>query len=197
MKQATDHLSVQCPIMKGFIKTFDPPKYIESTDYFAILSRTIIGQQLSVKAAATIRGRFEAGVGTLSPKRILEIDQESMRTFGVSRQKFGYLQSLAQHFVDDTEVFDDLENLEDQAVIEALTKVKGIGVWTAQMFMMFTLKRPDILPLDDVGIQNSLKRFYSIEGKKAMVSEMEKFRPYRSIACHYLWRGLDNLPVKA
>lgn len=166
------------------------------TDYFASLCRSIIGQQISVKAAAAILGRF-AATTDMDAQRTAELTEEQARTIGLSGQKYKYIHDLAEHFVRNSMVFDHLETLSDDDVIAELTKVKGIGVWTAQMFLMFTLVRPDVFAPDDRGLQLAVQKLYALP-EVLPRSELEqiavKWSPYRTAASWHLWRSLDNEP---
>jgi DNA-3-methyladenine glycosylase II len=166
-------------------------------DYFASLARSIIGQQVSVAAARTIAGRFEEKTG-YNPTRAAALDEEAIRAIGLSRQKAGYIRDLAQHFVTNPGIYNHLETLSDDEVIAELTAVKGIGIWTAQMFLMFTLARPDVFAPDDAGLQRAMMKLYGWErvpAKKELVAQAEKWQPYRTVACLHLWHSLDNAPV--
>jgi len=165
-------------------------------DYFASLSRSITGQQISVKAAAKIFERLEQAT-SLDPRRVIMLTDEKIKTIGLSGQKSRYIRDLAAHFVQDSAVFNHLESLSDDQVILELTRIKGIGVWTAQMFLMFTLVRLDVFAPDDAGLQQAIKKLYEIEvlPKRAELSEFaERWKPYRTVACWHLWHFLDNEP---
>jgi DNA-3-methyladenine glycosylase II len=167
------------------------------SDYFVSLVRSIVGQQISVKAAASIFGRLQEHTG-LEPAKVVALDQPSAKQIGLSASKLRYIKDLAQHFVRDSAVFNHLENLNDDAVIAELTKVKGIGVWTAQMFLMFTLGRLDVFAPDDVGLQRAMMRLYgwdSLPARAELVRHAERWSPYRTIAAWHLWHMLDNEPA--
>lgn len=193
-----DFLRVADPVLKRIIDATGPYKPSRPADPFTSLVRSIMGQQLSVKAAATIYGRLvERSGGTLSPENLTSIPDEDYRACGVSRQKLGYVRDLTRHFNESPETFARLQELPDAEVIAALTAVKGIGVWTAQMFMMFTLHRPDVFAPDDVGLQNAMKRWYhwdEVPNKKALEAKAADWAPWRTVACWYLWQSLDNEP---
>lgn len=166
-------------------------------DYFASLVRSMIGQQLSVIAAARIYERFEQRTG-LDPKRATLLTEDDVKYIGLSRSKARYIQDLAQHFVGDAAVFNHLGSLSDDDVIKELTAVQGIGVWTAQMFLMFTLARPDVFAPDDVGLQRAIKNVYGFEavgGRQALAQFADRWKPYRTVACWHLWQSLHNTPV--
>jgi DNA-3-methyladenine glycosylase II len=166
------------------------------TDYFMSLSRGIIGQQLSVKAASTIFSRFEALTG-LDPQRVVAATHDELRSVGLSNAKANYIQDLAQHFATDPAVYNHLDALTDEEVIAELIAVKGIGIWTAQMFLIFTLVRLDVFAPDDVGLQNAMRRLYgwdTLPPKTELLVKSEVWRPYRTIASWHLWHSLDNEP---
>jgi DNA-3-methyladenine glycosylase II len=168
----------------------------QRSDYFAALCRASIGQQVSTHAAAAIYGRFEAA-SKLQPEKVLNLSEEKIKTIGLSGQKTKYLRDLARHFVDDPNVYDHLNNLSDENVIEELTAVKGIGVWTAQMFLMFTLLRPDVFAPDDAGLQRAMCRLYAwqnVPPRAQLEKVAETWRPYRTIASWHLWQSLRNTP---
>ena len=165
-------------------------------DYFASLTRAIVGQQISVKAAASIFARFEE-LTQLKPENVVALSEEDIKTIGLSRSKARYIQDLAQHFVEDSAVYNHLESLSDDQVVQELTAVKGIGVWTAQMFLMFTLVRPDVFAPDDVGLQKAIVKLYGLDAvppRSELELMAEKWKPYRTVACWHLWHSLDNEP---
>ena len=167
------------------------------TNYFFSLCRSIIGQQVSVAAAATIFGRLEAATD-IDPTKIAKLSESAIKAIGLSRQKAGYIKDLAQHFVDDPQVYNHLGQLPDEEVIADLTAVKGIGVWTAQMFLMFTLVRLDVFAPDDIGLQRAMKQLYGwkiVPSKEKLERTAERWRPYRTVACWHLWHSLDNEPA--
>jgi len=170
-------------------------------DLYGALVRSIAGQQLSVLAARAIwrrlTDRFDGRTPT--PEEILADDPEALRAAaGFSRAKVAYLRSLAEHVLAGDLELDRLAELPDEEVIRELTAVKGIGEWTAHMFLMFTLHRPDVLPTGDLGVRNAIMRAYGLETapKPAQMQVIaEPWRPHRTRACLYLWRSLDNAPV--
>jgi DNA-3-methyladenine glycosylase II len=169
----------------------------QRADHFSALVRAITNQQLSTKAAATIYGRLAALMpgGTPTPDGVGSVTNAQLREVGYSRQKIGYLRDLSAHVLDGTLDLDTIHNLSDDEVIAALTQVKGIGRWSAEMFLMFRLHRPDVLPVDDLGIVNAVKKVYGLR-KRPTADRIRKigeaWRPYRSVASWYLWRTLDN-----
>lgn len=164
---------------------------------FTTLVSAIISQQLSVKAAKTIHDRFiELLAGQVEPERLLLLDDVEMRSAGISGQKQKYLKSLAEHFVTEKAIYNNLDQLNDEEVIEQLTRIVGIGRWTAEMYLMFNLKRPNVFPLDDLGIRQNMERIYGITpSKKPNRKEYEeiasRWSPHRTIACRYLWASKD------
>jgi len=170
-------------------------------DHLSALVGAIVSQQLSTKAAATIFGRFVA----LFPEghipdahAIHALDDATLRGVGLSGQKVGYLRDLCVRIADGRLQLEELETLEDELVIERLTSVKGFGRWTAEMFLMFRLHRPDVLPVGDLGIVNAIQRLYGLRARpdaKKITKLGEAWRPYRSVACWYLWQTLRNEPL--
>lgn len=168
----------------------------QRTDHFSALVRAITGQQLSTKAAATIFSRLVALMPAgVTPEALASLTDEQMRAVGMSRQKIGYFRDLCEKATSRVVPLDALDSLTDEEVIVALTKVKGIGRWSAEMFLMFRLHRPDVLPVDDLGIVNAVKNVYRLR-KRPTADRIRKigeaWRPYRSVASWYLWRSLDN-----
>jgi DNA-3-methyladenine glycosylase II len=170
-------------------------------DPYAVLVRAITGQQLSVKAAASIWQRLldRFGGATPTPEQILADDPDELRVAcGFSRAKVAYLRSLAEHVLSGELELDRLPELPDGEVVRELTAIKGIGEWTAHMFMIFTLARPDVLPTGDLGVRNAAMRAYGLVRPPApaeLTTLAEPWRPHRTRACLYLWRSLDNEPV--
>lgn len=165
--------------------------------HLGAVARAIVFQQLSGKAAATIHGRFEALYGGRSPTaaELLATPDETLRGVGLSRQKTAYLKDLAAKVVAGELPIEELHDLEDEAVLDALVRVKGIGRWTAQIFLMFRLGRPDVLPELDLGVQKGLQLAYGLDTlpKPREVARIaERWAPYRTVAAWYLWRLLDN-----
>jgi DNA-3-methyladenine glycosylase II len=169
-------------------------------DAYGALLRSIVGQQLSTKAAATIYGRMLELFGghAPTPKQLRAADPEAIRAAGLSRPKIAYLRDLAQHVEDGELELDRLDELSDEKIIEELTAVKGIGEWSAHMFLMFHLGRPDVLPVGDQGIRNAVKTEYRLRklpDPKRLEKIARPWRPYRTLACLYLWSSLDNTPA--
>lgn len=195
--QAENELIRKDPVLGQLIELQRPVEIGPSDDYFFSLCRSIVSQQLSVASAAAIFGRLKAETD-LNPKRLFELSDEDFRALGMSRQKTAYLRDLASHFVENPNVYEHLNKLPDDAVIEELTKVKGIGVWTAEMFLMFTLSRIDVFAPDDIGLQRAMKLLYGwdkVLPRQELIEFAENWRPYRTIACRHLWKSLHNTPV--
>ena len=168
-------------------------------DAYGTLVRSITGQQLSTKAAATIYGRLTQHYGgrTPTPQEILDTSPQELRALGLSNAKAAYLRDLAEHIVDGELPVDDLAEMPDAQVHELLTAIKGLGRWTVDMFLMFHLGRPDILPVGDLGIRKAIQVHYGMkELPKAAEMEQiaEAWRPHRTLASLYLWESLDNRP---
>ncbi|HET9361488.1 MAG TPA: DNA-3-methyladenine glycosylase [Vicinamibacterales bacterium] len=167
----------------------------QRSDHFRALIHAIIAQQLSTKAAATIEARFAAMFdGSPTPAAIARVSDEQFRSVGLSPQKLRYVRDLCVHLLDGSLDLDSLEHLTDEDVVAALTSVKGIGRWTAEMFLMFRLHRPDVLPVGDLGIVKAVKQAYRLRSRPtpARITKIgEMWRPYRSVACWYLWASLD------
>ena len=169
-------------------------------DAYGALLRSIVGQQLSTKAAATIYGRMLELFGghAPTPRQLLEADPDAIRTAGLSRPKIAYLRDLAVHVEEGTLELERLPELPDEEVKAQLVAIKGLGPWTADMFLMFHLRRPDILPVGDQGIRNAVKTEYRLRkmpDPKRLEKVAQPWRPYRTLACLFLWSSLDNKPV--
>jgi DNA-3-methyladenine glycosylase II len=194
---AEAHLSTIDPVIGKIIQANGTIQHSQRSDYFAALCESIVSQQISVKAAAKIFERFTDAT-QLRPEHVVALSDEDIKMVGLSGQKARYLHDLAEHFVRDSAVFNHLDTLSNDEVITELTRVKGIGVWTAQMFLMFALVRLDVFAPDDRGIQLAVQKLYSLPTVPAR-SELEliatKWAPYQTVACWHLWRSLDNEPL--
>jgi DNA-3-methyladenine glycosylase II len=197
MRSALRHLRKSDPVLASIISRVGPFALQYRDPSFETLVRSIVYQQLSGRVASVIFGRLHAAAGEeqLTPQGIMKLRPEQMRRLGLSAQKTRYIRELAKHTKRGKVVFASLAAADDTAVIEHLTRVKGIGVWTAQMFLMFALRRTDVLPVGDLGIRMAMKKAYGLQDLPKP-AEMEKiaaaWRPYCSIACWYLWRSLDG-----
>ena len=168
-------------------------------DAFQTLARAIVGQQISVKAAQSVWARVEAELGVVTPANVASSKSDPLRKCGLSRQKTLYLGDLARRFQTGFLSVDEWRRLDDEALIAELTQVKGIGRWTAEMFLIFYLARPDVLPLGDLGLQRAMKLHYN-RGRPLTHPRMlrigSEWAPWRSVATWYLWRSLDPIPVE-
>ena len=195
MRKAIVHLKKSDPVMAALIEKLGPCRFSYGDPTFHSLAESILYQQLNGRAAATIFERFTALAGDpLTPEGILKLSEAQLRSVGLSKQKSSYLRDLSEKTKAGLLNFDLLAELPEGEVIEHLTQVKGIGVWTAHMFLMFTLRRPDILPTGDYGVQAAIKKHYKKRKwpKPAVIEKIARpWAPYRSIACWYLWRSLD------
>jgi DNA-3-methyladenine glycosylase II len=196
MRKAIQHLKESDPVMAGIIERVGPMKPAFRDPTFESMVRAIVYQQLNGKAARTIYDRFvNAAGGKLVPDSVLSLTIETMRECGLSRQKLSYIRDLAEKTLQGHVMFEQLPQLADEAVIEHLTRVKGIGVWSAQMFLMFALRRQNVMPTGDYGIRAAIQKAYrkrKLPKPQEMLKISRKWIPYRTIACYYLWRSLDT-----
>jgi DNA-3-methyladenine glycosylase II len=195
MRKAINHLKKSDPVMRGIIERVGSYRMEFGEPVFHSLAEAIVYQQLNGKAAVTIFKRFAALAGEpVTPGGIAKVTDQQMRSAGLSKQKASYLRDMAARAIRGELDFTRLPEMSDDEVIKHLTQVKGVGVWTAHMFLMFTLKRPNVLPTGDFGVQMAIKKHYN-KRKLPKPVQMEKiakcWEPYRSIACWYLWRSLD------
>ncbi len=195
MRKAVNHLKKCDPILRAIIERVGPCRMEYGVPEFSSLAEAIVYQQLNGKAAVTIFQRFAALAGEpLTPEGILQLSDEELRSVGLSKQKSAYLKDLAAKTADGLLDFSRLHELTDEKVIQHLTQVKGVGVWTAHMFLMFSLRRPNVLPTGDYGVQVAIRKHYK-KRKLPKPKDMEKiakaWEPYRSVACWYMWRSLD------
>jgi len=201
MDDALIHLSEADSRLAKLIETYPRPDFTPHTNYYHELASSIISQQLSVKAAKTIEGRFKDLFGGAfpSPEQILLKDIEELRAVGLSRPKAGYIQDLASKVLDGTLDFSTIDSLSNQEIIDELTKVKGIGDWTVHMFLMFCMGRLDVLPIGDLGIRNGVGKLYDFQSiptpeEVKIIADKNNWHPYESIASWYIWQSLDNSP---
>ena len=184
--------------MQVLINKFGRPDLNPRQDYFQSLLRSIVFQQLSGKAAQTIYERFVNLIpktSNLCPNEVLKLDKDEMRKAGLSFRKIDYVRNLADYFENNSFHKKDVEKMSDQEISKELIQIKGIGQWTVDMFLMFTLNRADILPCTDLGIQKGIMKILNMKNlpsKKKMENCSRKWRPYRTIACWYLWRMVDD-----
>jgi len=187
------------PVMGDIIRRHPRVHMVARGDAFLTLARAIAGQQISVKAAQSVWNRVVTLCVEMTPDRVLAQQRPSLRACGLSDRKVEYIADLARHFADGTVHVARWPQMDDEEVIAELVQVRGIGRWTAEMFLMFNLLRPNVLPLDDLGLQKAMRLSY-FKGRKVSPGRMRKlgetWQPYRSVATWYLWRSLDPLPVE-
>jgi DNA-3-methyladenine glycosylase II len=185
--------------MAGLIARYPDAILANRGDPFQTLVRAIAGQQISVKAADSVWARFAALAGDIAPQRIALLEADALGACGLSRRKVEYVQDLAGHFIDGRIVPKRWQRMDDEAVIAELIDVRGIGRWTAEMFLIFNLRRPDVWPLDDIGLQKAVALHY-LDGARPAPKRLreigEQFAPWRTVATWYLWRSLDSVVVQ-
>ncbi|MDP4301616.1 DNA-3-methyladenine glycosylase family protein [Leptothrix discophora] len=201
--EACKHLMKRDRVMKKLIPRFGEARLQSRGDAFTTLARSIVGQQISVKAAQSVWLRFlalgAAADAPLQPGWVIDLGVETMRSAGLSARKCDYLRDLAQHFIDGAVHETHWSAMDDEAIIDELVAIRGIGRWTAEMFLIFHLMRPNVLPLDDLGLIKgiSLNYFSGEPVSRAEAREVgDAWAPFRSVATWYVWRSLDPLPVE-
>ena len=196
--KAKRSLARRDPVMGGIMRRFPKVHITPRGDPFHTLARAIVGQQISVKAAQSVWNKFSLLVENVTPQKVLAKKRPQLRACGLSDRKVEYIADLAQHFADGKIHVHRWPGMGDEEIIAELTEVRGIGRWTAEMFLMFNLMRPDVFPLDDLGLQKGIRLCYF--KKSVSLNRMRKlgetWRPWRSVATWYLWRSLDPLPVE-
>jgi len=196
MQHAVDHLMEADPVLAAIIEKVGPCNLVPREPTFETLARSITFQQLSGKAAGTIFARLKKAVGRrFTAAAFLRLTEEEMRGCGLSRQKAAALRDLAGHVASRRIIFKQLPELSDEDIIRLLSQVRGVGVWTAQMFLMFALERPNVLPTGDLGIRNAIWKAYGLEAapKPLEIAKLaERWHPHCTVACWYLWRSLDG-----
>ena len=197
-QDACKHLSKKDRVMKRLIAQFPDVSLSSRGDAFTTLARSIVGQQISVKAAQTVWDRFAMLPKKMAPASILKLKVDDMRAAGLSARKIEYLVDLAIHFDSGAIHSQSFEQMDDEAIITELVAIRGIGRWTAEMFLMFYLMRPNVLPLDDIGLINGISKGY-FSGEAVSRSDIREvaaaWAPFRSVATWYIWRSLDPVPV--
>jgi DNA-3-methyladenine glycosylase II len=187
------------PVMRGIIRSRPKVHLQRRGEPFLTLARAIVGQQISVKAAQSVWDRVLVCVSEVTPQSILGRKRTELRACGLSDRKVEYIADLAQHFADGKIHVQRWPQMSDEEIIAELVDIRGIGRWTAEMFLIFNLLRPDVFPLDDLGLQKGICVSY-YRGRKVSLRTMrklgERWRPWRSVATWYLWRSLDPLPVE-
>jgi DNA-3-methyladenine glycosylase II len=199
LEKAVQHLAKHDPVLAPIIKQVGPCTITPHTDYYWELIDSIISQQLSVKAATSIERRFQElfGSETPAPEAILAKSIDELRAVGLSRPKAGYIRDLAQNIIDGTVKFDRLNSQTDEEITSELTAVKGIGEWTAHMFLIFCMGRLDVLPVGDLGIRNGIRTLYGFENlptpeEITELATKNHWHPYASVASWYIWQSLNN-----
>ena len=197
-EKAKKYLKKADPVLEKVIGKVPPFERSWGTNYFLDLAESIISQQLSIKAADTIWKRFLSLFPTehITPVDVIVIDKEKMRGCGISYQKISYIKDLAEKTSQSGILFEQFAIMTDEEIIQELIKVKGIGRWTAEMFLMFTIGRPDVFSYGDLGIRKAIQKLYDFQevpSLKEAEKIAEKWRPYRTIACRYLWKSLEIL----
>ena len=198
-QQACAELATSDPVMAALITRYPDAILANRGDPFQTLARAIVGQQISVKAADSIWARFAEVAQTIRPEHVATLELDALAACGLSRRKAEYLRDLAGHFVDGRVEPARWKEMADEAVIGELTDVRGIGRWTAEMFLIFSLRRPDVWPVDDIGLQKAVALHY-LDGErptpKALRILGERHAPWRTVATWYLWRSLDPMVVQ-
>ena len=181
------------------IKSYPRDFLFSKSDPYYTLSRSIVGQQISVKAAEAVWNRYEKKIKKVTPRNTLRMHFMSLKACGLSRQKISYLKSLSHGFINKEINPKNWKNYSDEEIISELIKIKGVGRWTAEMFLIFNLCRPDIFPVDDLGLIKGICNCYDIKypiTKENAIKMSNKWKPYRSVATWYFWRSLDPIPVE-
>ena len=198
IKKAVSVMKKSDPELTTLLDTFEIENWTLETNYFKSLSRAIIYQQLSGKAANTISDRFIAlydGKDYPSPEDVLKTNHETLRSVGLSNAKAQYIKNISEAFLDGTVDHAHLDSLSDNEIMAQLVSIKGVGPWTAQMFLMFTLNRPDVFPTRDLGVQKGFQQYFKmaeLPTPEVMEKRAEKWKPYRTIAALYFWKVVDG-----
>ena len=198
-QQASVELAQADSVMAGFVEQFSGASLASRGEPFVTLARSIVGQQISVKAADSVWLRLSTALPEMTPAEILASDTATLRACGLSARKVEYLGDLARHFSTGQIHLGRWALMSDAEIIAELTAVRGIGVWTAEMFLIFHELRPDVFPLDDIGLQKAVALHYfqgARPSRKVLIECGERWRPWRSVATWYLWRSLDPVPVE-
>ena len=196
---ATRDLASRDSVLKGLIRNLEGPRLRSRGDAFMTLARSIVGQQISVPAGESVWQKLLESIGALGPATIVRMDPSKLRACGLSSKKSAYLIDLAEHFLDGSLEIERWSEHDDEQLVAELTRVKGIGRWTAEMFLIFFMMRPNILPVDDIGLQRAMSLHYN-NGKPLSKLKMRQisneWQPWRTVATWYLWRSLDPIPVE-
>lgn len=196
-EDALKHFKKVDPLLYSLAESIDPIVLEKSSDHFVRLVRSIVGQQLSIKAASTIFSRFEKLFKKgITAEAILRLSDGKIRDCGISYPKIKYIKDLSEKVRDKELLLDTFEHADELTIIENLTKVKGIGTWSAEMFLMFALARPDVFSAGDLGLKNAIIKLYGLKNptEKELLKLSKKWSPYRTYACRILWESLNNSP---
>lgn len=197
-QQAMDDLAKRDPVMQRLVSQYNDSTLHSRGDAFTTLVRAIIGQQISVKAAASVWQKLADTLSKITPESLHSIDPGTLRACGLSARKISYLQDLSLRFINGGYDETVWQKMNDEALIAHLIQIKGIGRWTAEMFLIFYMQRPDVLPLADIGLQRAVSIHYNANQpveKNRLQTIATNWRPWRSVATWYLWRSLDPIPV--
>jgi len=198
-QKAKKALSAKDKKLSKIIESYPNDFLFSKSDPFFTLARSIVGQQISVKAAQSVWDRLEIKIKKIKPEIILKTHSSTLKSVGLSRQKVKYLKNLANAFIEKKIKINLWDKMNDEEIVQDLIQIKGIGRWTAEMFLIFNLCRADIFPLDDIGMIRGLCKLYNIQyptNRESVIKIGEKWKPYRSVATWYLWRSLDPIPVE-
>ncbi|AGX86737.1 DNA-3-methyladenine glycosylase family protein [Candidatus Symbiobacter mobilis] len=197
--EACVYLAERDPILGRWIATYGLARLRSRNDAFATLARSIVGQQISVKAAQSVWDRLLGQMQPASPQALLALSTDTLRSVGMSARKVEYLRDLARHCIEGKVHTAAWAGMDDEAIIKELVAIRGIGRWTAEMFLIFHLMRPDVLPLDDIGLLRGISQNY-LDGaaiaRRQALDIASRWAPYRSVATWYIWRSLDPIPVE-
>ena len=194
---AKKELSRKDDVLHEIINEYNDLELVSRGDLFYTLIRSVIGQQISVKAASTVWSRFCERIGDIEPKNILSADIEDLRSCGLSQRKAEYVIGISESWSD----YDSVEwkEMSDEEIIQKLIKLRGVGKWTAEMILIFTMLRPDVFPIGDIGMIRGIEKSYN-SGERMSVEELyaisEKWKPWRTVACCFMWRTVDPEPVE-
>ncbi len=195
-QDAIAYLTRTDKVIAGLIASYSDEVLYSHGNPFHTLMRAVVGQQISVKAADAIWQRLEGKLETISTSQFLTVGEDDLRQCGLSRQKIGYITAIARAFEQETLTPSNWQSMSDQEVVSQLVAIRGIGQWTAEMFLIFHLHRPDILPLSDLGILNAIRLHYGSLRESEILTLCQRWQPYRTVATWYLWRSLDPTTVQ-
>ena len=198
-EQGKNYLIKKDQKLGSLIKSYPKDFLFTKSDPFLTLARSIVGQQISVKAAQSVWDKLEIKIKKITPFNMKKIHSASLKSVGLSRQKVKYLKNLSDAFIENKIKIKLWDKMNDEEIIQDLIQIKGIGRWTAEMFLIFNLCRADIFPLDDIGMIKGVCKIYKLKypiNRKDLIKIGNKWKPYRSVATWYLWRSLDPIPVE-